>query len=170
MVDLNQRCLKCTFALPEKDALSEHARATGLDAASLEGNTNRPISDADIHAAAQEVKEELRVGRQAGATLCSMLPRLLARHRLGVELEEGFRPSVPFVASAAAALTMAQVLRYLCWPDARRIHEFQIADLFKGFHTSLAQRRPPSIACQCKKQRNAILAVAKERTQPAAGA
>lgn len=163
-------CLKCTFALPEKDALSEHARATGLDAASLEGNTNRPISYADIHAAAQEVKEELLVGRQAGATLCSILPRLLARHRLGVELEEGFRPSVPFVASAAAALTMAQVLRYLCWPDARRIHEFQIADLFKGFHTSLAQRRPPSIACQCKKQRNAILAVAKERTQPAAGA
>lgn len=156
-------CLKCTFPLPEKDALRDHARATGLDAASLAGDTNRPISDADIDAAAPEVQEDLRAGRQAGATLCSMLPRLLARQRLGVDLAEGFRPSVPFVASAAAALTMAQVLRHLCYPNARRIHEFQIADLFKGFHTSLTIQRHASVACQCTKQRNAILALARKR-------
>ncbi|MEH0166722.1 ThiF family adenylyltransferase [Roseateles microcysteis] len=156
-------CLKCTFPLPEKDALGDQARATGLGAASLDGDTNRPISEADIAAAAPEVQEELRAGRQASATLCSMLPRLLARQRLGVELEEGFRPSVPFVASAAAALTMAQVLRHLNWPDARRIHEFQIADLFRGFHTSLTLQRHASMGCQCTTQRDAILALTKRR-------
>lgn len=156
-------CMQCTFELPHKDALKKQAKATGLGADSLKGDTNRQISDADIDAAAPEIRDALRAGRQAGATLCSMLPGLLALQRMGVELDEGFRPSVPFVASAAAALVMAQVLRRLCWPETRFVHEFQIADLFRGFHTSLSLYRRASMSCPCTQRRSMILQLASRR-------
>ena len=137
--------------------------ADPFDTASLKGDTNRQISDADIEAAAPHVRDALRAGRRAGATICSMLPSLLAHQRMGVELDEGFRPSVPFVASAAAALVMTQVLRNLCWPETRFVHEFQIADLFKGFHTSLSLYRRAAMSCPCTQHRNLIIELAGRR-------
>lgn len=156
-------CLSCTFPQPKQDGLALQARATGLSRTSLKGNTNRPITDADIDAAEPEVRDRLREEMRRGSTLCAALPTLLAVQRLGVKLDEGFRPSVPFVATAAAALVMAQVYRSLCWPSDRFFHEYQIADLFRGFGTGHPVFRHASTTCNCVTYRHAILALAQKR-------
>lgn len=157
-------CLKCSFQLPRKDELALQARATGLSEASLHGNTNRPINEADIDSAQPDVRELLHNEMRRGNTLCSALPALLAVQRLGIEVADGFRPSVPFVATAAAALVVAQVYKSLCWPeDQRFLHQYQIADLFMGFNTGQALFRHASPDCDCVTRRNAIVALAQKR-------
>jgi hypothetical protein len=155
-------CLQCAFAEPEEDHIALQARATGLVRSSLEGNQNRMITDEDIANANPEYREFLREQQRKGKTICATIPDAYAQ-RLGLNLEKGFRPSVPFVATASATLVIAQVLRNLLWPEKQFWHEFQFASLFVGPSTAQRFNRLASADCDCTKNANLIEAIQAQR-------
>lgn len=147
-------CLRCTFELPNKDHLKEQSEATGLSRASLEGDQNRLITDSDIDAADEASQPWLREQQRLGRTICSTM-QIAQIEGLGLRLEKGFLPSVPFIASAAAALVMGQMLRNLLWPNEEFVHQFQFPNMFEGVENGHRFTRFASKNCEC--MRHAVL-------------
>lgn len=148
-------CLRCAFDLPAKDHLTAQSEVTGLSRASLRGDQNRQISDEDIAGAAEAMRPFLLQQQRLGRPICSTMAAAQAAG-LGLKLKTGFRPSVPFVATAAAALVWAQVLRNLLWPDERLVHTFQMASLFLGPSTARSFKRMASPQCECTRHAGVI--------------
>jgi hypothetical protein len=155
-------CLRCNFKGPNENAGALQAKATGLNSSSLEGDPNRLITDEDIAKADEPAREWLREQQRAGQTICSTISTGMA-DRLGLALAKGFRPSVPFVATASAALVIAQVLRNLLWPEQKFIHEFQFSSLFVGASTGARIGRLASPDCECTKNSTVIDAIIASR-------
>jgi molybdopterin/thiamine biosynthesis adenylyltransferase len=95
--------------------------------------------------------------------ICAQLDGAATQEAFGFELEQGFRPSVPFVASASAALMLAQALRAVLWPEERLGHQLQIESLFLGFSTAQRLRRSPLATCECVRHRDIIKRVIESR-------
>jgi len=148
-------CLRCAFDLPKKDLLATQSELTGLSRASLEGDPNRPITDKDIADAAEAARPFLKEQQRLGGTICSTMEAAQAAG-LGLKLKSGFRPSVPFVATAAAAFVWAQVFRNLLWPNEPFVHTCQMASLFLGPHTSRRYKRMASTECECSRHASVI--------------
>lgn len=161
-------CMRCTFAEPTIDAQAAQARVTGLSGTTLAADPNRKLTDADIESAAAHMQPWLREQQEKGATICSVIAEGMAK-RLGLNLKDGFRPSVPFVATASASLVMSQVLRGLYWPAETFIHEVQFASLFLGPHTEARVRRRAAEDCLCSKKRSVIEDLVAERQKLALG-
>jgi molybdopterin/thiamine biosynthesis adenylyltransferase len=155
-------CLRCNFKGPNENAGALQAKATGLNSSSLEGDPNRLITDEDIAKADEPAREWLREQQRAGQTICSTISTGMA-DKLGLALAKGFRPSVPFVATASAALVIAQVLRNLLWPEQKFIHEFQFSSLFVGASTGARIGRLASPDCECTKNSTVIDAIIASR-------
>lgn len=100
-----------------------------------------------------EAERQLYGQRKA---ICAQLDGAATQEAFGLELEQGFRPSVPFVASASAALMVAQALKAVLWPDERLAHQLQIESLFLGFSTAQRLRRAPLETCECVRHRVVI--------------
>jgi hypothetical protein len=83
--------------------------------------------------------------------------------RLGLQLAKGFRPSVPFVATASAAMVVAQMLRSRLWPAERFFHEYQIANLFIGPSTGAKLFRMASKSSNCTMHRTVIDSFVEKR-------
>lgn len=141
-------CLRCAFDSPKKDHIAAQSEVTGLSRASLHGDQNRQISEEDIASASEEARTWLREQQRLGRTICSTMQAVQAAG-LGLKLKDNFRPSVPFVATASAALVVAQVLRNLLWPDEKFVHIFQLASLFVGPETQIRVKRLASTECEC---------------------
>jgi molybdopterin/thiamine biosynthesis adenylyltransferase len=156
-------CLRCTFARVLVDDTEARSRATGLHRTSLLGDPTRLLTDADVENARPEAQAWLRQEVQRGATVCSVLPAPKAKSELGIELQGGFRPSVPFIATASAALVMAQVLRNKYWPESRFVHQFQFADLFAGPSTGRRFYKVADSGCLCVRERSTMLHIAQRR-------
>lgn len=148
-------CLRCAFDSPKKDHITAQSEVTGLSRQSLQGDQNRPITDEDIAKAAEVVRPWLREQQRLGRTICSTMQAAQAAG-LGLRLKDGFMPSVPFVATAAAALVVAQVLRNLLWPDESFVHIFQLASLFVGPETETRVKRLASAECECTRHAGVI--------------
>jgi len=88
--------------------------------------------------------------------ICAQLDGDATHEAFGLELEQGFRPSVPFVASASAALVVAQALKATLWPHEGLGHQLQIESLFLGFSTAQRLRRAPLANCECVRHRGII--------------
>lgn len=155
-------CLRCTFAEPNEDHSALQAQATGLHRRSLEGDQNRPITDEDIAMAEESSRERLHELQRQGLTICSTVSTGIA-DMLGLKLAKGFRPSVPFVATASAALVVAQALRNLLWPEQRFVHEFQFSSLFVGANTAVTVGRLALPECECTKNTAIIDALIARR-------
>ena len=97
-----------------------------------------------------------------GKTVCSTISEAQSRS-LGIELDEGFNPSVPFVATASAALVVTQALKALFYRDAEYTQRFQMESLFIGPEASLGVLTRADPRCQCVTHRAIIEKVASER-------
>lgn len=148
-------CLMCWFEEVAVDATIAQSRATGLHIDSL-SDINRPLTDEDVENASPERRGWLNECKRQGKTICSTIAAAELERRLGVKVEEPFRPSVPFVATAAAALVMAEATKTLAFPDLRSPALFHMGNLFLGPEASLAVHRRPSPRCICVMQRTAI--------------
>ena len=148
-------CLRCAFDSPKTDHITVQSETTGLAQASLRGDQNRQISDADIAAALEAARPWLREQQRLGRTICSTMQAAQAEG-LGLKLADGFMPSVPFVATASAALVMAQVVRNTLWPNEKFVHTFQLASLFVGLQTQVRVKRPASLECECTRHGRVI--------------
>jgi molybdopterin/thiamine biosynthesis adenylyltransferase len=157
-------CLMCWFEAPQIDEKILQSRWTGLHRDSLR-DANRQLSDQDIAAADESRREWLRERQREGKTVCSIITEAQLAARLGVTASNGFRPSVPFVASASASLVVAAALKALAFPGAPAPSMFQIGSLFLGPQNSQSVKRQPSERCQCVVQRHLITALRARRTR-----
>jgi hypothetical protein len=155
-------CLMCWFEAPWIDEKALQSRWTGLNRNSLV-DANRQLSDQDIAAADESKREWLRERQREGKTVCSIITEAQLEARLGVAANDGFRPSVPFVASASASLVMAAAVKAFAFPQAPAPSMFQIGSLFLGPEHSAMAKRSPSERCQCVSQRRLITAVRAAR-------
>lgn len=155
-------CLRCTFPALDENHIDQQAKATGLNPNSLAGDQHRQITDEDIDLAEESSREWLRGQQRLGRTICSTISTGIAEN-LGLKLAKGFRPSVPFVATASAALVIAQVLRNLSWPHEPFIHEFQFSSLFVGTATAVKVGRLADPGCECTKNATVIDALVARR-------
>lgn len=162
-------CLRCAFAEPDRDHIAVQTHATGLHAESLKGDQNRAITDEDISAAEEWARDGLREQQRLGKSICSTVGERTSA-TLGIKTVDGFRPSVPFVATAAAALVVAQVLRNLLWPELKFVHEFQFSSLFVGADTGLKVGRLAFPTCECTRNSAVIDGlIATRKASPSPG-
>jgi len=157
MDERGQACLRCTFRLPLVDTQTVQANLTGLDGKTL-SEPDRPLSAEDLARAAPEKREWLRSKLAEGKTICSVVSEATMA-RFGVSLHAEFRPSVPFVATAAACLVMAEFIKYLLVPGATYHHTAVIGSLFLGTSSSSRFNRAADPHCLCVLHRQAILSL-----------
>ena len=101
-------CLRCIFEAPTGErAEVVQQRMTGLAPAALTELT-RPLSEADVAAAAPEKQEWLAA--QIGTPICSVVEAASALST--ADMEATFRPSVPFVATLSACMMATELVRY----------------------------------------------------------
>jgi hypothetical protein len=149
-------CLKCWFETEQVDERKEQSRLTGLSINSLTDG-GRQLTDEDIARAAEDKQAWLRERKQERKTLCSIISEAALTLKLGVDVEDGFTPSVPFIATAAAAMVMAEAIKALVFPSTPIVANFQIANLFIGpEESSISLSRFPSRTCQCVVHRTTI--------------
>lgn len=156
-------CLKCWFEAEKVDERNEQSRLTGLSINSLTDG-GRQLTDEDIQRAAEDKQAWLREQKKEGKTLCSIISEAALTSRLGVDVEDGFTPSVPFIATAAAAMVMAEAIKAIIFPSTPIVANFQIASLFIGpEESSIKLSRSPSRTCQCVAHRTIIARMAQKR-------
>ena len=101
-------CLRCMYVRPAGErAEVVQARLTGLAVESL-SNLTRELSEADVAAANPASRAWLSA--RIGKPICSVLEDAAALSADGVA--EGFRPSVPFVATFSACMMITEMVRY----------------------------------------------------------
>lgn len=158
-------CLRCWF---EPEAVNEklaQSRLTGLDIRSL-ANLDRFIDEDDIARANADKRESLREQARQGKKICSIISEAALSQKLGVDVSDNFRPSVPFVATAAAAMSLAEAIKAVAFPSSPFNGLVQIANLFVGADATLISLNRPAVAsCQCVTQRELIERLASKRRE-----
>lgn len=162
-------CMRCSFRLPVLDGRMLQARSTGLSHASLDSDQGRQLTELDVSQADDSKRSWLREQLAQGKTVCATITDAQSRS-LGLELENGFSPSVPFVATASAALVVAQALKALAYPHAEFTQRFQMESLFIGPDASVGVLTPADSSCICVTQRKIINQIAAARSSSRAGA
>jgi hypothetical protein len=148
-------CLACWFEAPPVDAKTLQSEATGLHRDSLD-NLDRELTEEDVAAALEPRRGWLEARRREGKKLCSIITEAQMEARLKAPLAEGFRPSVPFVATAAAALVMAELVKYLAFPEAPSEQLIQLGSLFLGPEHIVSTSMKAKAGCQCVVHADAI--------------
>ena len=141
-------CMRCSFRLPPVSERELQAKMTGLSPTSLESDLGRPLNEQDVAEAKESMREWLQHQVLLGKTVCSTISEAQSRS-LGIELDEGFNPSVPFVATASAALVVTQALKALFYPDAEYTQRFQMESVFLGPEASIGVLTHADPSCEC---------------------
>jgi hypothetical protein len=153
-------CMQCWFEAVTGDEKALQSSWTGLPAGLL-NDLSRALTEDDILAA--DSKKRIWLQERKGKAVCSVITEAQLASRLGVEADEGFRPSVPFVATAASSLVIAEAIKALMFPNAPSVAQFQLGNLFLGPDASVSLIRKPSPACTCRVHRHAIEAIGSAR-------
>ncbi len=152
-------CLICSYEIPTVNVLEQQSKATGLSIAALmEGD--RLITEADVQLAPSEHQDQLREMVKAKRKICSIVLDLKG---IGIDAEDGFQPSAPFVASASAALVVGEALKAICFPETKTAQQFLFGNLFLGPESGIAMRRGPSAKCRCVVHRKLLEAEHSKR-------
>ena len=155
-------CMRCSFRLPRINERELQARATGLSMQSLGSDLNRPLTEQDVSEADESKRAWLGERMAQGKTVCAIISEAQSRS-LGLELEQGFSPSVPFVATVSAALVVAQALKSFLYPDAEFTQRFQMESVFIGPEASIGVLTRADPLCECVAHRAIIERVASTR-------
>jgi molybdopterin/thiamine biosynthesis adenylyltransferase len=155
-------CMRCSFQLPVTNERELQARATGLSISSLSSDLSRQLTEQDVVHADESRRAWLSQQVAEGKTVCATISEAQSR-ALGLAIEDGFNPSVPFVATASAALVVAQALKALLYPDAEFTQRFQMESLFIGPDASLGVLTRADPTCECVVHRPLIDKIASAR-------
>jgi len=161
-------CMRCSFRLPPVSERELQSKVTGLSTTSLESDLGRPLNEQDVADAKEPMREWLQEQVALGKSVCSTISEAQSRS-LGIEFDEGFNPSAPFVATASAALVVAQALKALFYPDAEYTQRFQMESIFIGPEASLGVLTRADPGCECVTHRAVIDRVASRRTRQVQG-
>ena len=147
-------CLRCSF----QESLIDHSALqrtwTGLSLSSLE-NVNRALTAEDVSNADPDKRAWLEERRRLRKDVCSVIneARLAS---LGVGVEQGFRPSVPFVATAAASLVVAEMVKALMFPLKTYPQTYTLGNIFLGVESAAVLDRAALQSCECVVHRAVI--------------
>lgn len=155
-------CMRCSFRLPLVDERDLQAKVTGLSLQSLDSDLNRRLTEQDVSEANESTRAWLGEQVAQGKTICATISDAQSRS-LGLELEEGFSPSAPFVATTSAALVVAQALKSLLYPDAEFSQRFQMESVFIGPEASVGVLTLADPVCECVIHRAIIERVTSAR-------
>jgi hypothetical protein len=156
-------CLRCTFSTPSKNEKDAQTAATGLSTQSLASDQGRLLTSADIEEAEESKRPWLRAKLAEGKTLCATITAAQSELQLGIDIEEGFRPSAPFVATASAALMIGEMLKALIYRESKFNQSFQLANVFLGPSSAVASLRKPNATCECVMHRELVMDLAAKR-------
>lgn len=106
----NIACLKCLFQKPSKSADEVASKATGLGINRVK-NALDMVTEKDVESAPDDKKEWLR--SQIGQQICSVIHEGVIQKISGEEQQQGFEPSVPFVACFSASMVIAELVKFL---------------------------------------------------------
>jgi molybdopterin/thiamine biosynthesis adenylyltransferase len=143
-------CLICLFQHPPGRRAEEiQSDATGLPLDRL-SDPESPVTQADVDAAPPERQEILR--SHVGRPVCSVVQHAVAQQISHHQLESGFEPSVPFIASFSSCMLMTELLIHLSGRASRLEPRFQFDFLLgPAFGLELPQdRRQECICCRRK--------------------
>jgi len=154
-------CLHCSFELPKEDHIKTQQRLTGLSLASL-ADQGRVLAEEDIDQADSHKREWLKKMYKQKRRICSVVSEA-ALESFGVNAVEGFRPSVPFVATAAAALVVAQAVKALQFPHEPYPQWFTIGSILLGSESAVQVNRFASPSCLCVRKRGMINSIRQKR-------
>ncbi len=155
-------CMICSFRAPKIDDRKLQSRTTGLSIASLGTDHSRQLTEEDILQADDSHRDWLREQKAEGKTICATITAAQSR-TLGLATQEGFSPSVPFVATASAALVIAQALKALFFPGSEFAQRFQMESLFLGPEASVGVLTLADLTCECVVHRRLIEKVVADR-------
>jgi len=144
-------CLICLFQKPAGRPAEEiQSEAAGLSKDRLQ-EPDSLVTEADVEAAPQEKRDALR--SSIGHPICSVVQQAVAQQISLVRQEQGFEPSVPFVACFSGCMVMTEALAYLCGWDTKLEPRFQF-DFLTGpsYGQYLPQARRTD--CVCTRRRN----------------
>ncbi|HOX68982.1 MAG TPA: hypothetical protein PKV56_14045 [Burkholderiaceae bacterium] len=162
-------CMICSFRAPKVDERTLQSRATGLSVESLSIGLNRQLTEQDVLQAHETQRDWLRSQMAQGKTICAAITEAQTR-ALGMNTVVGFSPSVPFVATASAALVVAQALKALFFPSSEFAQRFQMESLFIGPEASVGVLTHADLSCECVVHRRLIEKVAADRRRAGATA
>jgi hypothetical protein len=155
-------CLICTFTPPPGESAEvAAARVTGLSVVSVT-NQDRPLTEADIQAAAPEKRDSLRA--KLGKKICSIVSEEIARSMSEGQVDEGFSPSVPFAACFSACMMVTELVRYLTDGKVRIRPSFQMS-MLRGPETGQRLNDCRHADCYCVRYGEHIDNYRRKRTQ-----
>ncbi len=154
-------CMRCTYSEPVERAELALSREVGLPEERLSDLT-RVVDESDVACASDATRVVWRdnVGKQ----LCSVINDVRAKNLTDQALPPRFAPSVPFVATMAAAAMVGELVKHVCgWPSvlAPRLQ----SDALIGPTSALPfpENRRPSCLCVTRAQN--IDRVRRERSK-----
>lgn len=145
--DRGLACLRCAFQLPTEDHQVVQSSLTGLNQESLR-DQERLLTMDDVEKANPTKRDWLIEKVRDGKTICSVVSEATLEN-LGASVESGFRPSVPFVATAAAALMMAETVKALCHSTRTYRQNLAIGNLLLGSAGVGFMDRSADESCVC---------------------
>ncbi len=124
-------CLMCLFRYPVGES-AEHvaSRLTGLsaDRAQLE---LAMVTVADVYAAPAEKRDWLR--ERIGHQICSVIQEAVAQQLSNEQHQQGFAPSVPFVACLSASMVVAELVKDVAgWTISHPLEPRFQCDVLRG--------------------------------------
>ena len=148
-------CLMCLFRYPIGESAERVAsRLTGLsiDRAQQELAI---VSEADVSVAPAEKQGWLRerIGRQ----ICSVIQEAVAQQLSDEQHQQGFTPSVPFVACLSASMVVAELVKGIAgWTVSHPLEPRFQCDVLRGPAYGLAVPQARRQDCLCVTRRHNI--------------
>ncbi|MGA2623827.1 MAG: ThiF family adenylyltransferase [Bacteroidota bacterium] len=155
----NLSCLLCDFEEPGVGAEEIQSKLTGLRKSRL-GDQESLVSDEDISCAPTEKKDWL--GSQLGRPICSVISNATTDRISQEKQNEGFRPSVPFVACLSACMVIGELLRYLSREPQVLESGFQF-DVLSGPLGGRCKAHGRKHSCICVQRADNIALLRKKR-------
>ena len=145
-------CLICLFRKPDEGKSAEQVQheVTGL-AESLLAQPDAVLEEKHLVDVAADKKEFLRT--QLGKPICSVVQEAMAQQISTDQLEQGFEPSVPFVACFSACMVMSEAIAQMADWGSKLEPRFQFDFLIvPAYGQELPQGRRTN--CVCGRQKN----------------
>lgn len=139
-------CLKCLFRDTKVESSEEIAsKATGLTIERVK-NELEVVTEEDVKLAPLTKKDWLR--KNIGKQICSVIQKGVAQEISNTKQQEGFEPSVPFVACFSASMVVSELIKFVLNLPSPMEPRFQF-DILRGpaFGQKIPQERRRDCIC-----------------------
>lgn len=153
-------CLRCLFQAESIEAAEKVAsRATGLTEARVQ-RAEDFLTEDDVKLASQD--KQLWLSERIGRKICSVVQEAVAQELSIKEQREGFRPSVPFVATLSASMVVGELVKHQMGLNSPLEPRYQL-DILRGPERGLEIPQERRRDCLCVTRAHNIALVRSRR-------